>query len=164
MTGVVTDSAALATLADIELPAPPEWRPLILFAIGLLVLIGMLTGLWFSLRRRGQTAGTPPTRPSLQAEALTRLAALRKAWETGIIDDREAGFRLGAMLRLGLGLPQLHATPPPGSADPLHWTQFVDELRQVRYRPDRRRLTPAHFDQARDWLCAAAAHQDAAGV
>ncbi len=165
MTNVMTDSAALATLADIEFPAPPEWRPVILFALAVLVVTAALVGLWCSRRsfRRPNSAVHAEQLPP-RAQALERLAALRQGWESGMLDDRETGFRMCAVLRLGLGLPQLRAATPPGPDESLRWLSFVEELRQIRYRPRQSGLTSAHFDQARDWLSGTPVTRDLAGV
>lgn len=154
MTQVMTDSAALATLADIEFPAPPEWRQLFLLMACVLVLIAAFAGLWFVWRRfRGPDRAQPTDdRMPAGAQALVHLLALQQAWESGTIDDREAGFRMCALLRLGLELPQLRAETRPNLAESRQWLGFVDELRQIRYRPDRSLLKPAHFEQARGWL------------
>jgi hypothetical protein len=154
MTPAVSDSAALAMLADIELPAPPSVPvgALMLLA-ALVVLAAVIAGVWW-MSRRGRR---PDARPVASAaspgrQALARLEALRESWIAGRVDDREAGFRVCVLLRIGLGLAQLRSTTPPAGVDPAQWARVVRGLEAVRYRPDQVRLSDRMFEQVQDWL------------
>ncbi len=161
------DSAALATLADIELPAPPEWQPPLLLLLTAAVLASAaVIALTLWLRRRRAARGParpvrPPATETSEQQALTRLAALESDWSAGGLDDREAGFRLCALLRRGLGLPQLDGAHPPAGIDGARWRAYLVHLREIRYRPRHPPLTPARFGEARDWLVASAARRHA---
>jgi hypothetical protein len=164
VTVAIGDSAALATLADIELPAPPEWRPWILLGIALLVLAATLAGIRFAARATGRSAGSPLAADPPHIQALARLAALELSWAAGAVDDREAGFRLCAVLRHGFGLAQVDAARPPGDVDSDDWRRFVDRLRRLRYRPEGGPLPPALFEQARAWLAASTSPPETPGA
>lgn len=159
----MNDDDALARLADIELPAAPEWGllpllPVIAVTIG--VMIWMIVR--YRARRRSRAAATPgpvpaPNAPEssrpLQQQALTRLDELQQAWRAGTLDDREAGYRLGTLLRRGLALNRLDETPPVAGDDDIEeWRSLVDDLAALRYRPRHPPLTAALFAQARDLL------------
>lgn len=160
-------AASLATLADIELPAPPAYGSIPSASGTLLVLTGLLVlaaalGVAWRIRRRGRRPGAAPVAPETpDRQALIRLETLRAAWEGGRLDDRETGFRLCALLRIGLGLAQLRPTEPPASADRAQWRQVIDTLQAVRYPADHTRMTAAVFEQAGDWLAQAARERPA---
>jgi hypothetical protein len=146
----------LAALADIELPDPPaawmpEWLMLVIaIAAAAVVVLGL------AAHRRGArkaAASAPPPAPA-RAEARRRLDRLRRDWQAGGIDDREAAYRLCALLRIGLGLPQLDPASPPRSAEPAEWAGMMAELRRLRYRPAERGLEARLFDRAAEWLAA----------
>lgn len=150
----MTDAAVLANLADIELPAAPEWNPLTLLLPLLLAItvIVVIAGLYLA-RRRGQAHISTTTPLSLRQQALVRLDDLQQAWRAGTIDDRETGYRLGTLLRRGLALNRLEATPPAAVDDrPADWRRLVEHLEAIRYHPQYPPLTAAIFDQARAWL------------
>ncbi len=139
----------LAALADIELPAPPDWRPVIAFAVLALVFIAALL-----IRRRLRRDAAPPAPPTrLTHEAQTRLACLRQEWDAGAIDARTAAYRLAVLLRLGLGLPQLRPAAPPRGMDAAEWRETLAVLQSLRYTPaPRAALTPEIFSRADRWL------------
>lgn len=155
MTGAITDNAALATLADIELPVPPEWPSPILLMLAVLAVAVALAAL-LSWQRRGAAPGQAPApqapRLAVGQQALQRLTALEAAWSAGAIDDREAGFRLCTLLRLGLGLAQIDGARPPAGVDQGRWRDFVARLSEIRYRPVHAPVTASLFEQARGWL------------
>lgn len=158
----MNEAAALATLADIELPLPPEGDATIRLVIALLALtvIGLLLALAWSRRsrRRQPPVATPAT--SRRHQAMERLHALQAEWQQGGVDDREAAYRLGAILRLGFGLAQLDGESPATVADHAAWRRLIEGLRLLRYHPGHARLQAADFDLARAWL---AGGQDGAG-
>lgn len=150
------DADALAALADIEVPAPPEWGAAALAGL-LLILVAAAIGAaaWHRLRR-GQvpaTAGTPPVRLSPAAEALVRLDALQEHWRAGGVDDREAGYRLCTLLRIGLTLPALDpSVPPAGIPRPEEWRRCLQRLQRLRYAARGETLAAEAFELARLWL------------
>ncbi len=155
MTGMIADSAALATLADIELPIPPEAPSLVLLVLTVLAVAAVIAILLLWQRRGAAPGHAPEAEPSrlpVGQQALQRLAALEAAWSAGRINDREAGFRLCTLLRLGLGLAQIDGARPPAGVDDGRWRAFVSRLREIRYRPYHAPVTAALFEQARDWL------------
>jgi hypothetical protein len=165
MTPSVSDSAALAMLADIELPAqPPDPAGALVLLAALVVLVAVIAGAW-RMSRRGRRPGSRPvaSEASPGRQALARLDALRESWKAGRVDDREAGFRICVLLRIGLGLAQLRSTAPPAGVDPAQWTHVVRGLEAVRYRPEQVRLTGRMFEQVQDWLAGSPATDRSAG-
>lgn len=141
--GIVT------AMADIALPPAPDWRPII--AVAALVVLTLALAGWVALRRRARRAPAPD-----QAEAVARLDRLRQAWLDRELDEREAGYRLATLLRLGLGLHQLRPEgPPPACGDTREWADTVALLQRLRYRrhPDTA-LSREVFERARRWLTA----------
>ena len=125
-------------LADIAPPPPPDWRPLWWGAAALLLLLA----LGFLFMRR-------PGRPDPRRLALRRLDCLERDWRKGHCPDRQAAYRLAALLRLGLGLTDLRHPPLPDD----EWQAFIARLDAVRYRPAPTvRLEEAQFLLARRWL------------
>lgn len=138
----------LATLADIEAPAPPDWAALIMLAALALVIATALLILYARTRNRPRR-----TAPSRTQEALTRLEGLRREWDSGETDARTAAYRLATLLRLGLGLPQLRPAPPPAGLDAAEWRETLTFLHGLRYaRAPASALTPEVFARARRWL------------
>lgn len=142
----------LAALADIEILAPPDaGTPLAPLLIALVVAIGVTACLIVWRRRKRKTAEVPPTSV---AEALRRLAALRADWEAGTVENREAGYRLCALLRIGLGLPVLDPVAPPALPRSEEWTPMLRGLQRLRYERGDASLSEEAFELARLWLSA----------
>lgn len=143
----------LAALADIEILAPPDaGMPLAPLLIALVVAIGVTA--WLIARRRRKRKPVE-VHPTSVAEALRRLAALRADWETGTVDNREAGYRLCALLRIGLGLPVLDpVAPPPALPRGEEWTLLLHGLQRLRYERGDASLSEEAFELARLWLSA----------
>lgn len=144
----------LAALADIELPAPPDWRPMFVFAaLALMLAAGLLIR---HLRTRRDPARrdavTPVPMESSACTALTRLARLQQQWEAGAIDARTTAYRLATLLRLGLGLPQLLPAAAPAGLDETEWRTTLTLLQGLRYNQTSPALTPEIFARARHWL------------
>lgn len=155
MTGAIADSTALTTLADIELPIPPALPSPVLFVLAILAVAAVIAALLLWQRRSAAHGQAPePLRLPVGQQALRRLATLKTSWASGSIDDREAGFRLCALLRLGLGLPQIDGSHPPAGVDDGRWRAFVTRLNEIRYRPQHPPVTVSLFEQAQDWLAA----------
>jgi len=158
----VNGAQSLAALADIELPAPPDWWPVIGLAAALLLFAaGVLTTHLRSRTRRGTSPLllTPALSPGAgegeddSREARTRLERLRQEWLAGAVDARAAAYRLGTLLRLGLGLPQLLPAAPPAGLAPREWRETLALLHELRYAPvPARTLTEETFARARRWL------------
>lgn len=145
-------SDPLSRLADIDLPAPPDWQPLLL-AVGLTVVLLPLSlwlgrRLWHRWRER---------RMSAAQQALREIDPLLCHWQRREIDDREAGYRLAALLRLGLGMDQVDEhCPPPLSRHRAQWGETIGTLQRVRYQATpSSRLRPEDFMRVRQWLTAA---------
>lgn len=150
----MNDAAPLAALADIELPAPPDWRPLIALAAVLLIVAGAAL-LYLGNRKRTSSPVAPAQAEGYHTtrEALARLAHLQQEWTAGALDARAAAYRLGTLLRLGLGLPQLHPGTPPAGLDTNEWRETLTLLQDLRYAPAPvQRLTPDVFARAQRWL------------
>lgn len=152
----MTREPTLQALADI-VPAPAPvlgttgW---LAAALAVLAAAGAAaaTVWWWRRRRRGRPAAIAAPRAALE-----RLRALRSAWEAREIGDREAAYRLAALLRLGLGQSQLSATPPaPAAADAALWREALRQLDRQRYAAAAVQPLPAAlFDRAAQWLAAA---------
>jgi hypothetical protein len=152
----MTDPSSLAALADIELPDAPVWPSgwMMAAAVSIAVVAALAALMWRRARgnRKAIAAESPP---SPRDEAIHRIEALRSEWAAGKLGDREATYRLCALLRIGLGLPQLEAAPAPHFIPPRDWETIVALLRRVRYRRDGRGIDERMFDRASAWLRAA---------
>ncbi len=145
------EGVALSQLADILPPPAPGGASWLLPVIGIAVIVAALVLVWFVKNRR-------PRKPALPArEAQQRLAALRAAWQARTLTDREAAYRLAAVLRLGLSLPQLTPrTRPSAVDDEALWRETLTQLQALRYREQAPLTLPPHcFDRAERWLAAA---------
>ena len=148
----MNEGVALSQLADILPPSVPsgsDWMLLII--AGFICLVVIVALLWFAKKRYSRRSDLPAR------EALRKLAALRAAWQARSISDREAAYRLAALLRLGLALPQL--TPQLHSAamdNEQSWHETLAQLNALRYRDHiQSTLSPQCFDRAERWLAAA---------
>jgi hypothetical protein len=143
----------LSKLADIELPAPPHWRP---WLTGLAVAFAAITAAaWLGLtlwRRRRTAAVSAPQR------ALMQIDRLLQDWRRGHLDDRAASYHLAALLRLGLGLAQLDVHCPAAVPDKRQWGRTVAALQRQRYEAaPTAALQEEEFARAKAWIAAAAA-------
>lgn len=143
----------LSRLADIDLPAPPDWQPWLLGAGAVLVLTPPALWLGWRLWRRLTRRRASRIAPRLAA---AQIDGLLHRWREGGIDDREAGYRLAAVLRLGLGMDQLDERCPTAlAAYRGQWAETVAALSRLRYR-----ATPAgglrtdDFLRIKGWLTA----------
>lgn len=145
----------LAALADIEILAPPEAGAALLPALAaILVLVGVAA--WLIARRHREPLSRTHEPTSSPEEALQRLATLRANWQAGTADDRETGYRLCALLRIGLGLPALDpATPPHALPRREAWAPLLHGLQRLRYARGGAHLSEEAFDLAMLWLAAA---------
>jgi hypothetical protein len=143
------EGVALRQLADVLPPPAPglgEWLPFI-FAAAILTAAALF---WW-LRKPRSPHGNASAR-----EARRRLDRLRAEWHSQTVSDREAAYRLAALLRLGLRLPQLAPLLcPPSVKDVVAWEETLRELHALRYRRGTPRLSPQCFDRAEQWLAAA---------
>ncbi len=144
----------LAKLADIELPAPPHWQPLLIGIAAALTAIILAAGLGLHLWRRQRRDAASPAR-----RALAQVDALLGKWRSGQLGDREASYRLAALLRMGLGLEQLDVhCPATLSRDRQQWGLTVAALQRLRYEATpAAKLREEEFARIRTWIAAAAA-------
>jgi hypothetical protein len=146
------EGVALSQLADIlPPPAPggPDW--LLVSVVGIVCIVITATVLWFVKKRNA------PRRASPAREARRRLAALRNAWQSRTLSDRETAYRLAALLRLGLALPQLGSHLRPATVeDDASWRETLQQLHALRYRDQPGLSLPSTcFEHAERWLTAA---------
>lgn len=141
--------ALLARLADIEIPAEPEWAWL--WAALLALLLGALAaGLLWRLRRSPPGGAALPSPPR---EACNELDRLQARWRAGEVADRETAYRLATILRLGLALPRLTPhCPAPLRQEEASWRETIALLQRARYRKTPAAIGPELFDRVRRWL------------
>lgn len=141
-----------AAMADIVLPPAPDWRPAI--AVGAAIAVVAIALAAWRIQQRARRACSP-----VDSDAVAHLDELHQAWAARVVDDREAGYRLAALLRVGLGLRQLRSDSPPRVVtDPNEWANILTLLEHLRYR--RRAdtgLSSQVFGRARRWLSAPSA-------
>lgn len=151
----MNDTATLSRLADIELPATPDWQPFIIAAAAIVAITAILIAAWLVWRSRKCRAGNRQSATPL-ATVQTRLEQTRMEWQAGKMDDREAAYRLATLLRLGLGLPQI--TPECTAhlaADQTAWQDTLHLFEQLRYQQaPQTGLTVDVFQRAKQWLAA----------
>lgn len=143
------EGVALSQLADIlppPVPEGPDW--MLLGMIGFVCLVAVVTLLLF-VKWRHSRQDTSPAR-----EAQRRLTALRNAWQARTLSDREAAYRLAALLRLGLALPQLSMQQNPHAVeDETSWSEILQRLYALRYRDQSGiSLSSQCFECAEHWL------------
>ena len=146
------EGVALSRLADIlPPPAPggPNW--MLLSIVAIFCLVSMAALVWFWQRHRSQQKNLPAR------EARRRLAALRNAWQSHTLSDRETAYHLATLLRLGLALPQLNAQDRPNMVeDDAAWRETLEQLHALRYRAQPgSSLSSQCFEHAARWLAAA---------
>lgn len=143
----------LARLADIELPAPPHWQPWITGMAVAVTVIAVASGLGIYLWRRRREKAVSPTQG-----ALAQIDALLSDWRGGRLDDREASYRLAALLRLGLGLEQLDVHCPATLAgDKQQWGRTVAALQRLRYeQAPAVTLQEEEFARIKAWIATSA--------
>jgi len=144
----VKEGLALQQLADVLPPPAPGWGWLITTAL----VAAPAAALWWLMRIRRARHPNAPAR-----EARRRLNQLRIAWQSKAVDDREAAYRLAALLRLGLGIGQLTAQHRPAAVtDAKAWDRTIGELHALRYRHlSAPSLSAECFRHAEAWLAAA---------
>ena len=154
MNDALHNSEILNRLADIELPAPPDWQPL-LTASSIIIMALMLTvlvRLYILRRKKNSIYNNRNSDPALTARL--KLQQLIKDWKSHTLTDREAAYQLTTLLRLGLGLPQLtHICPPYLAADQQAWQETVSLCTSLRYhRISGMQLSLEVFQRAEQWL------------
>lgn len=151
----MTRDEALQKLADvIPPPAPDDTAGWWLGAAAAAVIIATVAGAWRWRRKRAAR----PAQLAPRLAAQTQLQNLRAHWQAKTIDDRDAAYRLAAILRLGLALPHLPEAPPPVAADDAAlWRETLRQLRELRYTAaGAPPLSASLFDHAQRWLAAEA--------
>ena len=154
MTDALHNSEILNRLADIELPAPPDWQPL-LTASGTIIIALMLivlVRLYILRRKKNSIYNNKNSDPALTARL--KLQQLIKNWKSHTLTDREAAYQLTTLLRLGLGLPQITPLSPPHlAADQQAWQETVSLCTRLRYHPTSgMQLSLEVFQRAEQWL------------
>ncbi len=138
-------------LAGLELPPAPDWQPLIIATLVVLIALLLAVALIYLRSRRQQ----PGHIDDQSREALHQLHLLQQQWLQQSIDDHDAAYRLATLLRLGLGLNQLTNTAPPALIEQQQrWQQLQQQLIQLRYTPAESRppLSADLFTQVETWL------------
>ena len=146
------EGVALSQLADIlPPPAPggPDW--MLVIVVGIICVLAATVLVWFWKKHHSQRMNLPAR------EARRRLAALRSAWQSHTLSDREAAYRLATLLRLGLALPQLNTQDRPSMVeDDAAWRETLEQLHALRYRDQAGlNLSSQCFERAARWLAAA---------
>jgi len=146
----MNEGVALQQLADVLPPPAPDGYWIAWFLV--LVVVTAAAGGWWRMRRRRTRDGLAPAH-----EARRRLRALRDAWQSQSVADRDAAYRLANLLRLGLRLPQLTPERRPATvADAGAWERTLTELHALRYRRAvGSALSARCFDLADEWLATA---------
>lgn len=143
---------ALQRLADIIPPAAPDLR-IWWFSAGafFFAVVAALSARWWMKRRRPAVHVV-----SSRQAARSQLQTLRAEWDARQVTDRDAAYRLAAILRLGLKLPQLPEAPPPSvQDDSAQWRETVAQLHRQRYAASALQpLNAGVFDRALRWLSA----------
>ena len=152
----MTRDEALQKMADVIPPAPPDYTA---WWFGALAVVAIAAAATAALLWRRQYRKRPVT-VSARTAAQRQLQQLCSAWKTNEVGDRDAAYRLAAILRLGLGLPQLSEAPPPSVADDAAlWRETLRQLHAQRYAAaGAPPLEAALFDHAQRWLAAGAPH------
>jgi len=145
----------LSKMADIELPAPPDWHLAVIFAATLLIVLVAIPIMWHSSRRIRKHGGAPAIMHSDKV-----LEEIKTRWSNNRITDREASYQLSTLLRLGLGLPQLNDTCPAGlTEDAATWEKTITLFNQLRYKKNTAvKLSPDDFKNVKKWLMHTAAN------
>ena len=147
-------------LADIELPAPPDWQPLLIAggAIIIALMLIVLTRIYIRHRKKSSSDTGSHLDPALAAHL--QLQQLIHDWQSHIINDRETAYRLTTLLRLGLRLPQLTSDCPPHiTSDQQAWQETVMICTRLRYQQASvTRLSPEIFQYAEQWLLKTSQH------
>lgn len=160
----MNEADLLNGMADIELPAPPDWSPVIIgiiVAALIILFIGLIT--WRTIKANKKLGDTAIV--SIEHSQLL-LDQLQDKWQQGRISDREATYQLSTLLRLGLGLPQLTPRCPASlKPDTAAWEETIRIFNRLRYKKTpRTRLTPDIFTNTKKWLTSTAGnHQQPCG-
>jgi len=148
----MNESDILNKMADIEIPVPPDWQPVIL-AASIVLVIGFAVCLiiWQNTRRNRKQDISLPVNIRHSNRVLEEL---KDQWATGRITDREASYQLSTLLRLGLGLSQLSSDCPADiTGDAITWKKTIRLFNQLRYRKiTLTKLSQDEFDIVKKWL------------
>lgn len=128
----MNDAARLETLvntiADIQLPGPPNWQP-VFFIMILIALIPVLIGL-YRLKNKSREKNSAVADISV----LAQLYRLEQDWIADIVTQRSCAYQLATLLRQGLQLSQLDYEPPlRAQQNPQQWQEMLLHLDQCRY-------------------------------
>ena len=148
------NSETLSGLADIELPAPPDWQPLLIAGGVIIIFLMLIVLIRLTIRHRKKSSVDIGAHLDPALAARLQLQQLIHDWQSHTINDREAAYRLVTLLRLGLGLPQLTDTCPPHiAADQQAWQETVALCTHLRYQQAPTTLLSLEtFQRAEQWL------------
>ncbi len=162
MNDTANNSEVLSRLADIELPAPPDWQPLLITGgvITIALLLIVFIRLYIQRRKKISAYNNKLSDPALTARL--KLQQLINDWQSHTVNDREAAYRLTTLLRLGLGLPQLTPICPPHiAADQRAWQETVSLCTNLRYQKiPGTHLSLEVFQRVEQWLIKFSQHND----
>ncbi len=155
-------SEILGRLADIELPAPPDWQPLLITGGVIIIVLMLAVLLRLTIRRRKKISAYNNRNSEVTLTARLKLQQLINDWQSHTVNDREAAYRLTTLLRLGLGLPQLtHICPPHIAADQRAWQETVSLCTNLRYQKKPvTHLSLEVFQRVEQWLIKFSQHND----
>ena len=154
-------SEILGRLADIELPAPPDWQPLLITGGVIIIVLMLAVLLRLTIRRRKKISAYNSRNSEVTLTARLKLQQLINDWQSHTSSDREAAYRLTTLLRLGLSLPQLTDTCPPHLADQQSWQDTVRLCANLRYQKKPvTHLSLEVFQRVEQWLIKFSQHND----
>ncbi len=154
-------SQILNRLADIELPAPPDWQPLLITS-GIITACLLAIVTWLYIRRRktphADNKVTGYASPALTAQI--KLQQLINNWQSHAISEREAAYQLTTLLRLGMNLPQFTPDCPAHLASEQQaWHETAMICTSLRYQKTSTiRLSLEIFQRAEQWLIKTSQH------
>jgi len=150
----MNNAELLNNIADIELPAPPNWQPSILLAIIIIFLLLFL--LLLVLQQRSKSIRNENT-------ALEQLMQIQHNWKSKTTNNRDTAYQLATLLRLGLKLDQLDADTCPNVifAHQVNWHDTVTQLKKLRYEKHQKVTLKNHtFDNIKNWLLLEKQHNE----
>jgi len=147
----MNNAELLNSIADIELPAPPNWQPAILIGIIIFILLFLML---LILQQRSKLIKNKIYKHH-QHSALEQLEKIQQHWKIKSINNRETAYQLAAVLRLGLKLEQLQANACPNIliAQRTTWHDTVTQLNKLRYQSHQKDEIESHtFAHIQHWL------------
>ncbi len=133
----------LEKMADVDMPAPPDWTPAWLIVLTGITLVTALILYIYARRIRRPHRNTHP-------DARQAMQQTQQQWRNGEIDARETAYRITTILRLHLGLPALSPDVAPAGIHQHTWREMITLLSALRYKKNTadHSLNETLFDQA----------------